>query len=109
MDVFDLRRRLVDDFADYTRSFVVIRDELIRDRVDRELAEGLLWPHPIVQLNPAFESGGTIDDLVDEGLLHERCVRRAASNLDAGAQTDAVRVGIERGLRMPTRSPSPPI
>ena len=73
MDVFDLRRRLVDDFADYTRSFVVIRDERIRQRVDRELAEGLLWPHPIVQLNPAFESAGTIDDLVDEGLLHERC------------------------------------
>jgi hypothetical protein len=73
VDVFDLRRRLVDDFADYTRSFVVIRDERIRERVDRELAEGLLWPHPIVQLNPAFESGGTIDDLVDEGLLHERC------------------------------------
>ena len=73
MDVFDLRRRLVDDFADYTRSFVVIRDERIRERVDRELAEGLLWPHPIVQLNPAFESEDTIDDLVDEGLLHERC------------------------------------
>ena len=35
MDVFDLRRRLVDDFADYTRSFVVIRDERIRERVDR--------------------------------------------------------------------------
>jgi hypothetical protein len=26
VDVFDLRQRLVDDYADYTRSFVVIRD-----------------------------------------------------------------------------------
>ena len=55
MNVFDLRQRLVDDYADYTRSFVVIRDERIRERVDRELGEGLLWPQPIVQLNPACE------------------------------------------------------
>jgi ATP-dependent helicase YprA (DUF1998 family)/very-short-patch-repair endonuclease len=73
VDVFGLRERLVQDYANFTRSFVVIRDERIRERVDRELEAGLLWPHPIVQLNPAFEPGGTIDDLVGEGLLHERC------------------------------------
>ncbi|MFN8188064.1 MAG: DEAD/DEAH box helicase [Gaiellales bacterium] len=73
MNVFDLRERLVRDFADYTRSFIHIRDERVRSLVDDELERGLLWPDPIVQLNPAFESGGTIDDLVAEGLLHERC------------------------------------
>jgi hypothetical protein len=31
MNVFELRQRLVDVYADYTRSFVVIRDERIRD------------------------------------------------------------------------------
>src|SRR3546814_6298338 len=31
------------------------------------------WPEPRVVLNPAFEPGGWIDDLVAEGLLHERC------------------------------------
>ena len=35
MDVFDLRQRLVDDYADYTRSFVDIRDERIRERVEQ--------------------------------------------------------------------------
>ena len=57
MDVFDLRERLVQDYADYTRSFINVRDERIDALVDRELAEGLLWPDPIVQLNPAFEPG----------------------------------------------------
>jgi ATP-dependent helicase YprA (DUF1998 family) len=75
LDVFDLRERLVDDYADYTRSFVVIRDERIAEHVDRELEEGLLWPDPIVQLNPAFEPGGTVDELVAEGWLEERCGR----------------------------------
>jgi len=52
IDVFDLRERLVTDYADYTRSFVVIRDSEIAARVDRELEEGLLWPDPIVQHVP---------------------------------------------------------
>jgi hypothetical protein len=73
VNVFDLRDRLVEDYADFTRSFVVIRDERISARVEEELAAGLLWPDPIVQLNPAFEPGRTIDGLVDEGVLHEPC------------------------------------
>jgi ATP-dependent helicase YprA (DUF1998 family) len=73
MDVFDLRQRLVDDYADFTRSFVNIRDERIAAQVDHELGEGLLWPEPIVQLNPAFEAGGTVDELVANGILDEHC------------------------------------
>jgi hypothetical protein len=37
------------------------------------LASGLLWPDALIQLNPAFQPGGTIDELVDEGLLHKTC------------------------------------
>lgn len=73
MDVFDLRERLVADYADFTRSFVVIRDERIAQHVDEELRSGILWPNPIVQLNPAFESGGTFDELVANDLLDPRC------------------------------------
>jgi hypothetical protein len=75
MNVFDLRERLVNDYADYTRSFINIRDEGIRDLVDREVAEGLLWPNPILQLNPAFEPGETIDELAEAGVLDAECRR----------------------------------
>jgi hypothetical protein len=44
VDVFGLRQRLVDDYADFTRSFVVIRDEQISARVDEELTELLVAP-----------------------------------------------------------------
>ena len=37
--------------------------------VDAELEAGLLWPEPLVQLNPSFAPGGTIDDLVADGTL----------------------------------------
>jgi ATP-dependent helicase YprA (DUF1998 family)/very-short-patch-repair endonuclease len=73
VDVFNLRQRLVDDYADFTRSFINIRDERISSRVDEVLTQGLLWPDPMIQLNPAFESGGTIDELVADDLLHPAC------------------------------------
>ena len=33
----------------------------------------MLWPEPLIQLNPSFEPGAWIDDLVNEGLLHREC------------------------------------
>ena len=73
MDVFDLRQRLVDDYANYTRSFIKIADERIKGRVDDALDNGALWPEPLLQLNPTFQPGGTIDELVADGTLHPDC------------------------------------
>lgn len=75
MNVFDLRNRLVDDNADYTRSFIKIADPRINDFVEKQLREGALWPEPLLQLNPAFLPGGAIDDLVADGTLHPECAR----------------------------------
>jgi len=73
MDVFELRGKLIDDFSEYAKSFMSIRDERIKSLVDDRLDEGLLWPDPKVQLNPAFERGATIDQLVEQGVLHPEC------------------------------------
>ncbi len=75
MNVFAIRDRLIGDYADYVRSFIAIRDPRIREQVDREHEAGRLWPGPLIQLNPTFEPAGTIDQLVDEGLLHVECRR----------------------------------
>jgi ATP-dependent helicase YprA (DUF1998 family) len=75
VDVFDLRNRLVDDYASYTRSFIKIADPRISQKVEAALDEGALWPEPLLQLNPTFLPGGTIDDLVADGTLHPECQR----------------------------------
>ena len=75
MDVFALKDRLVSDYRDYTRSFIKIRDPRISQFVDDILKGEGFWPEPLLQLNPTFEPGGTIDDLVGQGLLHEECSR----------------------------------
>lgn len=75
MDVFDLRARLVADYQSYTRSFIKIRDPRISAFVDDALNAGAFWPEPLLQLNPTFLPGGTIDDLVAQGILHSECAR----------------------------------
>ncbi len=73
MDVFEFRDRLIADYAAYTKSFVEIADDRIRGVVNRAISEGRLWPEPLIQLNPAFEPGGTIGELTGRGLLHPLC------------------------------------
>lgn len=75
MDVFDLRARLVADYQSYTRSFIKIRDPRINAFVDDALKTGAFWPEPLLQLNPTFLPGGTIEDLVGKGVLHSECAR----------------------------------
>ncbi len=75
MHVFDLRNRLIEDYSRFVRSFINIRDERIVEYVNRELQDGALWPEPLVQLNPAFEPGETVDELVASGIIHSECGR----------------------------------
>ncbi len=73
MDVFALRNRVIDDYREYITSFMSIRDPRIQAEVDENIDNGLLWPEPRIGLNPAFESGGLIDEHVASGLLHPEC------------------------------------
>src|SRR6266851_3620711 len=75
MDVFRVRDRLIDDYREFTGSFVDIHDKNIRDHVADRMARGYQWPDPWLSLNPNFASGGTITDLLAEGLLQPECER----------------------------------
>jgi ATP-dependent helicase YprA (DUF1998 family)/very-short-patch-repair endonuclease len=89
MDVFNLRDSLIDDYASYISSFIRIRDPKIKTYVDESIDQGLLWPDPLIQLNPTFEPGSWIDGLCDEGVLHKECkqiFRRKQTPEDFGQQ-----------------------
>jgi len=72
-DVFQLRDQLIGDYSQYLKSFLRIRDGRLQEMVEEILAGGALWPDPLIQMNPAFESGGYVPDLVGQGLLHPQC------------------------------------
>ncbi len=75
MHIFEFRNRLIDDYASYIKSFIQIRDPHIRSFVERQLQGGMLWPDPLIQLNPLFTPGASIDELVADGTLHRECAR----------------------------------
>ena len=75
MNVFELRSNLINDYEAYVRGFLQIQDERIASKIDEEFGGGLLWPDPLIQLNPSFEPGETIEQLVTEGILHQECLR----------------------------------
>jgi len=92
MDVFELRNRLVDDYGSYIGSFIRIKDARIEKQVKRSLDDGLLWPDPLIQLNPSFEAGATTDGLVEEGVLHPECDKIFRAGKDRGDNGVALRL-----------------
>jgi hypothetical protein len=90
LDVFDVHRKLIDDYREFTTAFVDILDPRVKDHVDQELDRGEQWPEPWLSLNPMFESGGSITSLIGEGLLHpetERVFRIKQHIEDNGTRT----------------------
>jgi len=75
MNVFELRDTVVREYSSYISSFLRIKDRRIDTFVNDQLSSGYLWPDPLVQLNPSFESAGTVEDLVAQGLLTPECSR----------------------------------
>jgi len=71
MDIFEVHRRIMDDYANYIRSFVSISDDVMRQRVEKHLEDGHLWPEPLLTFNPSFSKAGRIEDLVASNVLAE--------------------------------------
>lgn len=68
-NIFDLHRDILNDYKLYIDSFININDDRIRETVKTEFDSGNLYPEPLVQFNPSFESGGSVEDLVNNGVL----------------------------------------
>lgn len=104
MNVFSLRNRLINDYASFVGSYVRIRDPRIEQYAKQELEQGVLWPDPLVQLNPSFVKGDSIDALVTDGFLHPLCqrvFRIKRNSTDSGEpirlykhQSDAVKLAL---------------
>ena len=71
MNVFKVHKQIVEDYAQYIRSFINISDQRIAETVEDSLAKGRLWPQPLLQFNPAYEKVGTIEEVISSGLLHD--------------------------------------
>ncbi len=56
MDVLLTHKQVVEDYATCIQNPPNIADPATRSTVENKLAEGRLWPEPLLQFNPAYES-----------------------------------------------------
>lgn len=73
MDIFQLRDRVIDQYSQYTQGFLTILDPVIQQFVTNKLQSGSLWPDSLIQLSPAYERGGSVEQLVTAQKLHPLC------------------------------------
>ncbi len=75
MDVFNLDEKLLDQYAAFARSFTRIRSSELQGKVDELYCGRPFWPEPLIQINPHYEDGGTLRELVSPDGLSEDCAR----------------------------------
>lgn len=72
-NVFDFRDRLIDEYSAFSRSFAFISASDIKRKVEDEYKKERYWPQPLIQINPNYQRGQSVQELADEGLLHAKC------------------------------------
>ena len=103
MDAFSVLRDVLDDYKSFVHGFLNIRDPEILQKVETEIANGLLWPEPWLALNPRSRPGAPSANSLSADVLHPACREifraRAAEPIRSGARSPST------GTR-PTRSRS---
>jgi len=73
LDVFSFSEKLIDEYSSFSRSFTTIRSQDIFEAVENEYNKGRYWPEPLIQINPNYKRSNTVQELVQQGLLHPEC------------------------------------
>ena len=73
--VFDIRNKMINDFRTFSESFVSPKASDIAGYLANEDYQKRYWPDPLLQINPHYASGDSINTLVDSGKLSEECRR----------------------------------
>jgi hypothetical protein len=73
MDVFALRDAVVGEYRKFATSFTKIHAEDIRAQVEAIYNRGKYWPEPLLQINPSYQRGASVDELVAGGVLAPGC------------------------------------
>lgn len=95
MSFFSIHSSILAEYEAYIRSFLSIKDARIRQKVEDELNNGLLWPEPLIQFNPSFKYGTSVAELCEEGVLHPTLDAVFPKFKLYQHQEDAIRLGVQ--------------
>lgn len=93
MKAFQIHNSIIQDYKDYLNSFIQIKDERIKKKVEDAFQEGIFLPEPLIQFNPSFQISQSLKDLQKEGLVDSNLERIFGSYNLYHHQTEAIRKG----------------
>lgn len=70
VDIFNLHKDIIEDYKSFVNSFINIKDTTLRSYVESEINRGKFWPEPLIQFNPSFKRGTSVQALCNNGTLH---------------------------------------
>lgn len=95
MDAFKTHRKVIDNYKDYLNSFLSISDERIKSEVDKVITGDGLIPDPLIQFNPSFQKGDSLNALTEQKLIHPNLSKTFGSYTLYKHQIEAIKIGIQ--------------
>ncbi|MCX6148669.1 MAG: DEAD/DEAH box helicase, partial [Candidatus Kapabacteria bacterium] len=71
MSVFNLHSGIVDEYKSFLKSFINVKDVKYKNIIDEALDSGKILPEPLIQFNPSFEKGASLDEIISQNNLHK--------------------------------------
>ena len=76
MNPFEILEYTKDQYNTYVYTFQKIKNPVIKDWIETKTKQGtLLWKEPFIQLNRRFERGTSLQELVEQGILHKEVLK----------------------------------
>ncbi len=73
-DIFKFRDYLIDVHQRFSQGFCLIRSKDIKQLVQEAYHnQARYWPEPLIQLSVNYEKGASLNQLINEGVLHSDC------------------------------------
>ena len=95
MDAFKTHSKVIDNYKDYLNSFLSISDDRIKSEVDKIImGEGLI-PEPLIQFNPSFQKGDTLNSLIEQNLINSNLPKTFGEYILYKHQIEAIKIGIQ--------------
>jgi len=94
MDAFKTRENVVQQYREYLSSFLSIADKRIKEEVAKSFQGNGFIPEPLIQFNPSFQKGESLEDLERSGEIHTS-VKTAFGKYNLYKhQVEALRIGM---------------
>lgn len=94
MQAFKIHKQVVEDYKNYLKSFTQIRNERIKSIVESSFDKGTFMPDALIQFNPSYKIGSTLEDLEKEGVVHTDLKKIFWKYGLYKHQVDAIRKGV---------------